>query len=87
MDCQHNQYLLKIKVVNIFFFFKESKEYLETTLLASPSKCYIKKKSRRNQSQKMGMLLMGGIEISVYPYFFPFHPQVEFVCCPGEVKQ
>ena len=72
-----------------FFKKKESKEYLETTLLASPSKCHIKKKSRRNQSQMMGMLLPGGIEISIYPFFFffSFLSQVEFVCCPGEVKQ
>lgn len=79
MDYQYNQYLLKINIINIFFFFlKKAKNIWRQLCLHLHPNVILK--SRRNQSQMMGMLLPGGIEISIYPFFFFFFPLPGGVC-------
>lgn len=57
--------------MSLFFFFKESEEYLETTLLVSPSRFHVKKKSRGKRGQKMGMHHLEAFRFQFIAFFFP----------------
>lgn len=77
----------KDKGYQYLFFFKESKEYLETTLHLHPN-VILKRNPGETRVRWWECLYREALRFQFIPFFFsPFLSQVEFVCCPGEVKQ